>query len=439
MKADELSAERARALIDARLGRAPQDALEAAVVLEAWGGIDANEALRLGAELTDESTNHDPPRASTQPAGIRDGGMIAEAIALVMAVVAIAAWTPALAQEFGDGVLKTALQVALPVTLALQWALQRRYLGRPDGLGRLAEDRALFGPIAVTIVAAPSLFLGLSGALAGLLIIIWVSGIVVVRRGWAMWYGLSMALVALDLNQGLPSLGVIAAVAAVTLLAAWFALSSSPAAASHPGSWRGTLAAGLIGGGLGAMLVGDSTVGWGTSGALPALALVPSMVASLWAGHHLWEIREAVPRALRAVGIGEANDISLTGPAVAVFTGAVARLAVSACVLSVGAILLGDAIDHAIATWSLLFAFGCIALVMVLISLLESFNCILWALIAVGAGFVAEMAVGIWVPFDVSGSGLTLGAATAFVIALPITIRLLMRPGRLLSTTLWIS
>ena len=439
MKADELSAERARALIEARLGRAPQDALEAAVILEAWGGIDANAAMRLGAELTAEPTNLEPSRATTQPAGIRDGGMLAEALALVMAVVAIAAWTPPLAEEFGNSVVKTALQVALPLTLALQWGLRRRYLGRLDGLGRLAENQAVLGLMAVTILGALSLFLGLSGALAGLLIITWVGGIVVVQRGWAMWYGLSMALVAVYLNLGLPSLGAIAAVAAVTLLTAWFALSSSATAVSYPGSWRGTLAAGLIGGGLGAMLVADSTVGWGTNGALPALALVPSMVASLWAGHHLWDLHEAVPRALQAVGVGEADTISWAGPAMAVFTGAVARLAASACVLSIGAILLGDAIDHTIATWSLLFAFGCIALVMVLISLLESLSCILWALLAVSAGFAVELAVGIWGPVDVAGGGLTLGAATAFAVALPMTIVLLVRPGRLLSTSLWIS
>ena len=46
-----LTSAEARALIEARLGRAPQDVLEAAVVLEAWGGLRAQAALALAAEV----------------------------------------------------------------------------------------------------------------------------------------------------------------------------------------------------------------------------------------------------------------------------------------------------------------------------------------------------------------------------------------------------
>jgi hypothetical protein len=54
----------ARALIDAQLGRPPQDALEAAVVLEAWGGLASSSSLTLAdATLAVPSTTpHERPR-----------------------------------------------------------------------------------------------------------------------------------------------------------------------------------------------------------------------------------------------------------------------------------------------------------------------------------------------------------------------------------------
>ncbi|MEA2229791.1 MAG: hypothetical protein QOF04_3421, partial [Solirubrobacteraceae bacterium] len=41
-------ARHAERFVEARLGREPQDMLEAAVVLEAWAGVPAGEALRSG-------------------------------------------------------------------------------------------------------------------------------------------------------------------------------------------------------------------------------------------------------------------------------------------------------------------------------------------------------------------------------------------------------
>jgi hypothetical protein len=42
---------RAQRLVEARLGRPPQDALEAAVVLEAWAGVPAQRALETARAL----------------------------------------------------------------------------------------------------------------------------------------------------------------------------------------------------------------------------------------------------------------------------------------------------------------------------------------------------------------------------------------------------
>ena len=43
--------QRAHRLVEARLGRDPQDMLEAAVVLEAWAGTPAQRALEVAREL----------------------------------------------------------------------------------------------------------------------------------------------------------------------------------------------------------------------------------------------------------------------------------------------------------------------------------------------------------------------------------------------------
>src|SRR5207249_9468603 len=54
----------ARARVEAHLGRPPQDALEAAVVLEAWGGLRARSALELGTSVLNLSA-----RARGAPGG----------------------------------------------------------------------------------------------------------------------------------------------------------------------------------------------------------------------------------------------------------------------------------------------------------------------------------------------------------------------------------
>ena len=56
-----------------------------------------------------------------------------------LAVVAIACWAAPLARQLGADGRSTALTVALPLTLALQWCLRSRYLGRPHGLANLGR------------------------------------------------------------------------------------------------------------------------------------------------------------------------------------------------------------------------------------------------------------------------------------------------------------
>ena len=76
----------ATGVIEARLGRSAQDVLEAAVVLEAWGGMRANAALSLGSRVVPpKPPSWSPGRFTTEESGRRDS-ILTEAIALIMAL-----------------------------------------------------------------------------------------------------------------------------------------------------------------------------------------------------------------------------------------------------------------------------------------------------------------------------------------------------------------
>ena len=136
--AERIGPDRSGPLVEARLGRPPQDMLEAAVVLEAWAGVPARARARRGARRSWRRTRRRPRRAAGPlPAPPEREGFASEAVSFVLAVLAIACWAAPLAAALGTEVVRHGLLVALPLTLALQWGLRSRYLGRPQGLAHL--------------------------------------------------------------------------------------------------------------------------------------------------------------------------------------------------------------------------------------------------------------------------------------------------------------
>jgi len=90
---------------------------------------------------------------------------------------------------------------------------------------------------------------------------------------------------------------------------------------------------------------------------------------------------------------------------------------------------------------SLFVGFGCVALVTLLVTLLESFAYVRVAVIAAVASVVTEVTVsesGFVSAQHVPGAALIAGATVGILIALPPLVRLLSRPGRVLATSLWI-
>lgn len=476
---------RVRDLVEARLGRRPQDKLEAAVMLEAWGGIRPPHALDVAGDAVDRADGR-PVRSVANPrrSEPRDKAVGAEGLALLIAVVAVALWTLPFGRALGTHVWDDAVRLALPITLGGQWLLRSRYLGRPNGLQALRRD----WPGAFCLLALGSglaLMQGQRGLVCLLLIVTWLGGTVLVRRGWGLVYVALLVVVAVEVNLDVDPVPTLAAAAAATLLAATFVVAMAGPTSHAAGRPSRAVAAGLMGAGIGGLLVLDKSIGWGSAGVLPALALVPSTAGSFWGGYHLWRFYEDVPRALAGVPVAEADRASLRGPAMGVLGGAFGRLVGITIVLSAltmlaatyvadtptahgsapisatvdptappgfgqlgppggGQLVLAQApvaaatADHA-GRAALLAGFGLIALATLLISVLQSLGFPSWALFTLACALAAELAMTSWDAAPFGGTALVTGAAVAVLVAMPPVVGLFLRPGRVLATILWIS
>jgi hypothetical protein len=429
-----MDASRALRLVEARLGRGPQDALEAAVVLEAWAGVPAQRALDTGRALMTKRPHAAAPSATRPPVASRPPRMAVEGAALVITVLAIASWAGPLSEVLGGRMVSRALVIALPVTLALQSALRARHLGRPSGLKGLLHRRGALAAAAAALVAVPAAVLGEAGALAGLLVVTWTGGSILLRRGWTLPYALTIAAATLAMAGGAPPLAVVAATAVVTLVICALALAPprGEEAPTVPGRWGRTVGAAITGAGVGLLIVGDPSVAW-ADGGVAALALLPSAAGGLWAGHHLWRLVSVFPRALSGVPAEPGAQAWAREPVVTLL-GAAARLAALTMV--------GSAALLAWAPWvgaGVLAGFGVVALASLLIGLLESLGRPAAAAVGVAGGVVGELAVRTATETPFAGAALVAGGGLALLIMLPVAAVLLSRPARTLATGLWIT
>jgi hypothetical protein len=433
----------ARLLVEARLGRPPQDMLEAAVVLEAWSGVPAQAALDAASATMPTEPARPQPSVGRLPRHRAGDGVLADGAAFLVTVVAIACWAAPLSDDVGLGAVERGLTVALPLTLALQRVLGSRFLDRPQGIARLARHKRLLLAGAIAVLLLPALVLGTGGALAGLLTLTWTGGTVLIRRRWPAAYMSIILLATVALLAGAPALGVVAAAAAATLIAVGVALRRAGAgtgvrvARRSPGRAEPVAIAGAIGVGLGAMLVLDRTVSW-TDGTVPALALIPSTLAALLAGHHLRHLELAIPKALSGVAAAGGGARRLGAGPTRVLLGALGRLLALSAVLSAPLLLLSPWLGQSARGAGVLTGFALIALASMLVGLLESLGRGRWALVAVacGAGAEATVRLGDVDPFP--GTGIVVGGAVVTALMLPAVAALLRRPATTLATALWI-
>jgi hypothetical protein len=429
---------RARLLVEARLGRRPQDMLEAAVVLEAWVGVPAQRALAAAKALMPATPAEARPSVGRLPRPSSQKGVLLEGAAFVISVIAIALWAAPLVSSLGATVVRHGLMVTLPLTIALQWGLRRRWLDHPHGLAQLADRALLLLAGACATVGLPTLVLGPSGMLAGLLTVTLTGGTILIRKRWALVYVAIILVATVPLMAGLSPLPVLAAAAGATALAVALALrTSAMPAPSSTGQWERAVAAGIIGIGLGLMLVLDRTVSW-TEGTVPALALLPATFASFWGGYHLRHLEREMPRAGSGIPVIGERTRGLARPPLSVLFGALGRLMVLAGVLSVGLMALTPWLGSSARDAGVLLGFALLALATMLVSLLESMGGGAWALFAVMCAAAAEVAVRVDGADPFSGTGLVVGGAVAVVLVLPPVVVLLSRPASTLATALWI-
>jgi hypothetical protein len=328
--------------------------------------------------------------------------------------------------------------VTLPLTIALQWGLRRRWLDHPHGLAQLADRALLLLAGAFATVGLPTLVLGPSGMLAGLLTVTLTGGTILIRRRWALVYVAIILLATVPLMAGVSPLPVLAAAAGATAVAVALALrTSAMPAPSSTGQWERAVGAGIIGIGLGLMLVLDRTVSW-TEGAVPALALLPATFASFWGGYHLRHLEREMPRAGSGIPVVGGRTRGLARPPLGVLFGALGRLLVLAGLLSAGLVALTPWLGSSARAGGVLLGFALLALATMLVSLLESMGGGVWALFAVTCAVAAEVAVRLDGTDPFSGTGLVVGGLVAIVLVLPPVVVLLTRPVSTLATALWI-
>jgi hypothetical protein len=425
----DLETTEARALIEARLGRPPDDAYEAAVVLEAWGGERAGTVFRTGSEAVRAAGPHTRAEGK-QSADANTERTPADGIATLLAVLGIAAWSTPLAQALGSDE-SAAFGVALPLALAAQWAVRSRY--RIVSARRLVGLRQDLPRVAVaTVAGAPAawLALGRAGLVASLLVVIWAGGAVIARAGRAWLQAAVVGIVGFALNLGAPVLVVLGAAAAATLAAVVMAaLREDPDASPGPGALAfAGAASGLL---LGLLLTADSTIRWGSAWVL-GVTLVPSVLAALWAGAHLATLHVRLVDDLSGVEPRRAGS-QLT--ALRVLGGAAARYLGCCAVLSIAVGLFVTSTEPSIPM--LMLAFGIVGILSTGVAFLEALG---WRVAAVGSMATAyAIAVGIaHAGQGAAGEPIVVGAAVGAVVAVSCVVAALSRPAELLATRLWI-
>ena len=427
------------AIVEARLGRPARDVLEATVALEAWEGKSALPAMSAARGLINLDSPPLQSRTKVEPTEDREQeSVIAEGVTLVLLILSVAAWATPIREQLGPGVLSHAIRVALPVAVALQWALRSRYLSRRAGLQCLARDSLVCSVLMITLVEVPLALIPHWGPVAAMMVPVWVGGTVLTRRGWGLWYAGVLVVGTIALDSGQPAYLALGALTAITLLICLMAVLTR----RHPtderaGTAHRALLAAMLGGCIGVLLVADPTLGWGVHGIHPAIALLPSVIGSFWGGYYLWNFYDEIPRGLRDVPLGGASRAALGDPAMSIFVGAILRLVGATIVLS-ALLIAAEGLTHGTDALSLFIAFGFVGLVSLLVGMLESFALQRAALIAAGAALAVELAYPHLIHSHAPGAGLAVGAAVGVLLTLPPLIGRLARSGRVLATMLWI-
>jgi hypothetical protein len=428
--AQQLSRAEALAILESRLGREPQDLLEAAVVLEAWGGLPAEAALAVAEDIFESLHPAAEPAPDTRESDEDTPRAPSDALTMLLALASILFWTGPIRSQLGASAFADAVRLSVPLTLGVQWFLAARYLFDRWWLERLKRDRRLLASIAVGgLVGAAAV--GQVALLSVELCLLWACAGLVLRRGHhlaviAVFGGATYALFAdapVLLVLGVLNFGLVVLLRLILHGAGKGLYRGRP--------WRIALRASLIGLGLGILLFSDARASFGEDPRSLALALLPSMLASFWGGWHLASMWVAVKDDLRGRALAESADASWRSSACRVAAGAAWRIALTVGVLTPACAVLGSAAGWRVASVTSLCGLAAFAFATVGASLLNAIERTRLALVAVVGG--CSLALIVDALGGSGGAGLLAGSLVAAVVTLVATTHL-RRPAQLLAS-----
>ena len=283
--ATRIKPRQALAVVEARLGRPPRDGLEAAVVLEAWAGLRPHAALELGDQVMEVVPDRPDPTSHSRRSAVEERvGWFGEILGL-LGFVSMASWGVPLGQMLPESNVDLAFKIGVPLALAVQWIVRRRYFSAERRLGSFGSDGLRF--LLVMLVSLVALTVaGPTGALIAALEVIWFSGYLLGKDGLGGIYVVGLGVTTVALYSDVPPVYVLLPVGAVLAAAATICVIRHNRVRNRktervpPVVWTEVFPSAVIGASLGIMMVFSLTHlrpnGWTL-----AVALIPAGIATL--------------------------------------------------------------------------------------------------------------------------------------------------------------
>lgn len=386
-------------LVVAKLNGPPQDALHAAVVLEAWAGQSSATTLQdtqrmTGADLPLRGPSLDPVPADS----LID---IKEFTVLVTVLASVFLWLPALRDLLGGETVSTTMAWALPVALAIDRGLRIRYLA--TGHVQTINPAMWWLNLVAGAVLATAWMVSDAAQIGASLAIIWgYAGVLAVRR-WPLAFINIVIAVASWLYFG-GDVVIALTVGAIAVLAATTAAVLTTASEQRiPETVWVTVAAAITGASAGVLLTSERDLWTDRSWWLGAAVLLVSL-SGWWASARITQLWVELPSQLASVSID--RDRHQWGGLVvsSAVAGALTRVVLPTYALLLALVVMGET-GAAI----LVGAFAMFSVSMLLLGLVVATKHWFEASIA----SVLAAAVAVVMPGDVTGLPMLAGAAVA--------------------------
>jgi hypothetical protein len=426
----------ALALVEARLGRPPRDGLEAAVVLEAWGGLRTSASLELGErvmEVVSDTRVEAPREPRVRPP--EPVNYLVEICSLV-GFVSMATWGVPLGEALANVDVDRAFKVGVPLALALQWMTRRRYFSGERKLGSFGSDGGRFAVMFLLLLAGIAAT-GPTGVLIAVLELIWFSGYILAKDGKAMIYVVGLSVTTWSLYTDVPPERVLPVVAGVLALAAVFRvvrhnrIRKRKAQRNPPVVWRETIPSVVIGTALGLMMV-FSVAHLRPDGWMLAAALAPAGTGAVVAAAIMRTLWFRLDTELAIAPAWSVNQAGSRAVSRRVFCAGLGYFT-TCLVLAAGvAVVLVNHGQDLLGVLELVCGFVLFCWLAMLTDFQHAWNRISWAfVIAVGA---CGVDLGMRFTLADASAGLTIGASVGILIAVFAQRAFVRRPAQVLAT-----